>query len=317
MMGFPPSANFEGHSVADAIVGLSSDATTLGALSTISLVVLFTVLLTIIHNLGPLLDIDFQALANFGFAFYRITTNWAICLRQYIFTTQNVRNGPRFTIDLLTRIYTSSLTRIHATSRFLSDASTILPWLTRVLNVVPDPSTVTVSTLRLDGRGTVAVIHSLPSDVSAPEVRRFLETILWTQYRHEIRAERSGVISPDNAPNTPKDDEMTIVTEGRGLWQGTCVTPGLIPLPDSPAAMPTSTPSPTHTSSSSGINTPTSGSGSSASASASETGSTANVDLVGEVFTATDLDPAGSGTIVAAALALIPPKQRRSTSWRA
>ena len=115
--------------------------------------------------------------------------------------------------------------------------------------------TVTVQVANVPKTGIVTFVRGLPSDISAADIRRFLETALYTRYQPEIQAQANAASTTQyteaaisqNEPST--NDLDTIDTSSPGLWNGSHVNdatsnPSTSGLP-TPASTPPSTPSST------------------------------------------------------------------------
>ncbi|KAH6625639.1 hypothetical protein C7974DRAFT_377128 [Boeremia exigua] len=220
-MGYPPSTLLDSNHMADGMQSFTSGASDNPIINGLSYA--FGIALAI-YYVAMIFDIDLTAVIDATVAVYHAS--------QSVLTAQNAHATPRRIPNFIVWIYTSTATRIKTAYHSLKDTYKLLHWLATTLSQPSargDPA-ITATTLTLAHCGTVAVIRGLPSDVSAPEVRRYLETRLYAQYRAQ--------------PNL-NNETARIDTPGLGLWNGTCVRGS-----SSGAATP----------SSSGVNTPASGS---------------------------------------------------------
>ncbi|KAJ8115971.1 hypothetical protein OPT61_g2508 [Boeremia exigua] len=213
-MAYAPSALLVSGSVADGIKGLSSSATDIDIINPLSIIVFVAF---VIHYITLFFDIDWAAILNFV---YQVFINSVQSIRN-VLTVQTARATYNHFVHLFATSLTSPTNLLTALSRSIQTPYTLLHWLLRT----PSKHTtqrITADTIVLPSGTMYAKIRGLPRDVSAPEVRRYLETVLFEQYsmqvRVELRAKRNA-----NGPQLINDEGSEIDTSGPGLWKGTCV----------------------------------------------------------------------------------------------
>ncbi|KAF1925687.1 uncharacterized protein M421DRAFT_235807 [Didymella exigua CBS 183.55] len=170
------------------------------------------------YNIAFFFGIDLPAIVNFGTTVYQALINWIAMIRQQGIqrTSLNIVNSFR---TWVTSTYRSSM-NAHA-------------FRTGLKRMVSNPGerlgqTIPVDTVTVPGTGSLALVRGLSSNVSTPEIRRYLESILFIHYglqlndSHTVR--RNGDRTVDGY--VPEDtDDAPINTYTPGLWNGTCVRP--------------------------------------------------------------------------------------------
>lgn len=268
----PPSASLE-HGTFDVVGGVKPFTSAACDTSTPQSLVLIFFVAYIVYNIAFLFDINPPAISNFSATAYHTIIEWISVIR---------RQGIPATV---LAVVNSSGSWIKITYRSHMQAHA---FRTGLEHMIAKPSehigrTILVDTVVVPGAGSLALIRGLPSDVSVPELRRYLESTLFIQYRnvnHDVdrAATRPGSDDTEDAP---------IDTSCPGLWNGHCIRPKENSV---------------NTPSTSGINTPSADT-SASSASAIDFG----------------LDASASGTGSLELEGLTPPSgvQRRSSSRRA
>jgi hypothetical protein len=236
----------------------------------------------IAYNIAVLFDIGLPALINFGTAVHQTIVDWVAVIRQ---------KGFRATLFAITASFRNWITVTYRSNLHAHAFRTALE------HMISKPSehlgrTILVDTVIIPGAGSLALIRGLPSDVSAPELRRYLESTLFIQYKPQQNANDTNyrtdlsTYGMDGSSSSDTED-APINTSIPALWNGTCVR----------AQEDTA-----ETSSASGINTPNSDA--SASSTSSSDFSPENPSSGIELLALNDLTPALS-------------LQRRSSSRRA
>lgn len=206
----PPSASLE-HGTFDVVGGVKP-FTSAACENNIpqSLELVFSAAF-IVYNIAFLLDIDLSAIFNFSTMTYRTVIQWIGFSR---------RKGIRATFLAVAK---STGNWIKVTYRLKMQAHALR---TGLEHMIAKPSehlgrTVLVDTVVLPNAGSLALIRGLPSDVSAPELRRYLESTLFIQYRNaDHEAARAATW-----PGSDGTEEAPIDTPRPSLWNVHCVCP--------------------------------------------------------------------------------------------
>ena len=163
----------------------------------------------IFYNLAFIFDIDLSAMINFGTTVYQTINKWIGVIRQ---------KGLRATVLV---IKDSTVNCIKDTYRSHMYAHAFHTGLEHMISKPTERlgRTILVDTVIISGAGSLALIRGLPSDVSAPELRRYLESILFIQYRNvEHDVDRAAT-----QPESDSTEDSPIDTSRSGLWNGTYV----------------------------------------------------------------------------------------------
>ena len=198
----PPSAALENVNIIDGVKIPTSGASDI-AISE-SLMLAFLVPL-IIYNAAVFLDLDLATIVNFCTSTYHTSINWVKSTHRSILIRHKLHDG---------------------LARMLSNPGMHLG------------RTVTVDTVSVSGAGTLAVVRGLPSDISAPEIRRYLETVLYIQFQPQLQAARTT-----NHTGSATNEYAQIDTSGSGLWNDTCVRHTAFSTSASNASTPDASPS--------------------------------------------------------------------------
>lgn len=269
----PPSASLE-HGTFDVVGGVKPFTSVACDTSIPQSLVLIFFVAYIVYNIAFLFEINLPTISNFSATACRTIIEWISVIRRKDIraTVLAVANSSGNWIKITYHSHVQAYAFRTGLEHMIAKPSEHLGRTILVDTVVP-------------GAGSLALIRGLPSDVSAPKLRRYLESTLFIQYRnanHDVdrAATRHGSDDTEDAP---------IDTSCPPLWNGHCIRPKENSV---------------NTPSTSGINTPSSDtSASSASASAIDFG----------------LDASASGTGSLELEDLTPPSgvQRRSSSRRA
>ncbi|KAJ4369540.1 hypothetical protein N0V86_009376 [Didymella sp. IMI 355093] len=213
----PPSAALE-HASFDGVGGVkpfTSAASDTDIPQSLLLACLFAF---IIYNITVFFDIGLAVLINFGTAVHQTIVDWVAVIRQKGFRA------------ILFAIITSSRNWIKATYRSNLHAHAFRTGLNRMISKPGQHlgRTILVDTVIVPGAGSLALIRGLPLDVSAPELRRYLESILFIQYRSQPNANDTNyradmsTYGMDGSSSSDTED-APINTSIPALWNGTCV----------------------------------------------------------------------------------------------
>ncbi|KAF3033896.1 hypothetical protein E8E12_004264 [Didymella heteroderae] len=206
----PPSAALK-HGTFDVVGGVKPFTSVACDTSIPQSLVLTCFVAFIVYNVAFLFDIDLPAIINFSTTAYRTIIKWIGIIRQndiraiFLATANSSGNWIKDT-------YRSNM-YAHAFHTGLKHmVSTRSEHLGR---------TILVDVVIVPDAGSLALIRGLPSNVSGPELRRYLESILFIQYHN-------ANYDVDRAPAQPDSDdpeETPIDTSCPDLWNGTCVRP--------------------------------------------------------------------------------------------
>lgn len=198
----PPSAALE-HGTFDIGDGVEPFTSAAGETNIPESLALICFAAFVVYNIASLFGIDVSAIINFSTTVYRAILGWTGIIHQ-----KSVR------INSLA-IATFSGNWIKDTYRLNKYAYAFRAGLEHMISTPSEHlgRTVLVNTVIVSGAGILALIRGLPSDVSAPELRRYLESVLFIQYHQGV----------DRAVNQLKSVNAPIETSRCGLWDGTCV----------------------------------------------------------------------------------------------
>ncbi|KAF3031136.1 hypothetical protein E8E11_000725 [Didymella keratinophila] len=224
----PPSAALE-HGTFGVAGGVKPFTSAAGDTNIPQSLVLTCFAAFVVYNLAFIFDIDLLAIINFGTTVYHTIIKWIGIIRQ---------KGPRATVLAIASSFGNWVKDTYRSHMYAHAFHTGLEHMTS------NPSehlgrTIFVDTIIVPGAGSLALIRGLPSDVSAPELRQYLESILFVQYRNGGQDINRVVIQSESDDT----EDAPIDTSCPGLWNGTCVRPREDTI-DTPST--------------SGINTPTS-----------------------------------------------------------
>lgn len=244
-MAFPPSASLEGPSFPDGLKQLSSaasDTPTPGPLQLLSLALL------VVNCTISILDNGIPAIVvESGAALYRTLVKFVDLLTFYhTILTRHIHSKllrVRSTITAYTTsIYNSFLDRPNASYNPVYGSSLLHIWLDYQLsNRTTDANrTIIVNAITSPDSKTLTLIRGLPSNVSAPEIRRFLETALYDHFHSKLQAQRAPIcplIRQAIAPENNDTGSAAIIAPSLDLRRGGCLcfgTSGVnIPAPRS------------------------------------------------------------------------------------
>jgi hypothetical protein len=206
----PPSAALE-HVTFDVVGGVKPFTSAACDTSIPQSLVLICFATFMVYNIAFVFDINLPAIINFNTTVYRTIIEWIGVVRQ---------KGLRATV----------LTIANPARNWLKDAYRSHMYAhafrTGLEHLISSSSehlgrTILVDTIIVPGAESLALIRGLPSDVSAPELRQYLELILFVQYPdadHDVDRATTQSES-DDTEDAPVDIYRP------GLWNGTCVRP--------------------------------------------------------------------------------------------
>lgn len=183
----------------------------------------------LIYNIFSFFNIDISAINNFGTMVYRALVKYVAVIGRHGSQRIFIIDQRIFIIDQrIINIVNSFRNWVTSTYRSSLDAYAFHTELKRMFLNLRElhGQNILVEIITVPGTGSLAMIRGLPYDVTAPELRRYLELILFDQYGPQLKTE--DTINRDenrtiDGPFLNDTEYAPIDTSCNGLWNGTCV----------------------------------------------------------------------------------------------